>query len=327
VRLTLFCARRRAARTIGVQVAGDPPLTVAPVAATTRFSCTLRMARSVHGLACPTLVIRRTRVQSKKLIPSLALAALTLSGAAFAQAPAPAAAAPAPDYTLSANVGLVSDYRFRGIAQTSKKPALQGGLDFSHSSGFYAGTFLSNVKWVKDFNGASKGGYEWDLYGGFKKEVFDGFTLDAGLITYRYPGNNSGDAGTLGAGLFSRADTNEWYLGAGYKMFTLKYSRSMGDFLGNLNSSGSSYIDLSAAFDLGNGISLTPHIGHQKVKNISIANYTDYSLTLAKDFGNGLSASVAYVGSDAKRAFYTDFNGKYIGNDTVVVGVKYTYGF
>jgi uncharacterized protein (TIGR02001 family) len=326
VRPTLFRARRRTARTIRVRVAGDTPSTAAPARPTTRFSSTLRMARSVHGLACPTLVIRRNRVQSKKLTQTLALAALAFSGAAIAQAPAPAAA-PAPDYTLSANVGLVSDYRFRGIAQTSKKPALQGGLDFSHSSGFYAGTFLSNVKWVKDFNGATKGGYEWDLYGGFKKEVFDGLTLDIGLITYRYPGNNSGEAGTPGAGLFSKADTNEWYVGAGYQMFTLKYSRSMGDFLGNLNSSGSDYVDLSAAFDLGSGFSLTPHIGHQRVKNISVANYTDYALTLSKDFGNGLSASVAYVGSNAKRAFYTDFGGRYIGNDTVVVGVKYTHGF
>ena len=267
-------------------------------------------------------------MDSKKLAPTLALAALALSGAAIAQTAAPAApAAPEPDYTLAANVGAVTDYRFRGIAQTSKKPALQAGLDFAHKSGFYLGTFVSNVKWVKDFNGATKGGYELDLYGGFKKEVYEGITVDAGLITYRYPGNNSGSAGTPGAGAFSKADTNEWYLAGGYKMFTLKYSRSMGDFLGNLNSSGSSYLDLSAGFDLGNGISLTPHIGHQKVKNISIADYTDYSLTLAKDFGNGFSASAALVGSNAKKAFYTDFNGKFIGNNTLVVGVKYTYSF
>lgn len=267
-------------------------------------------------------------MHSKKLAPTLAATALALSGAAFAQTAAPAPApAPAPEYSLSANIGAVSDYRFRGIAQTSKKPAIQGGLDFSHASGFYAGTFLSNVKWVKDFNGATKGGYEWDLYGGFKKEVFEGLTLDIGLIRYGYPGNNSGDAGTPGFGLVGNADTNEWYVGAGYKMFTLKYNRSMGNLLGILNSSGSGYLDLSAGFDLGSGLTLTPHVGHQSVKNTSVASYTDYSLTLAKDFGNGFAASVAYVGSNAKRAFYTDFNGRFIGNDTVVVGVKYTYAF
>lgn len=261
-------------------------------------------------------------MHSKKLAPKLALAGLALSGAAFAQTKAPE-----PDYTLSANVGVVSDYRFRGIAQTSKKPAIQGGLDFSHKSGFYLGTWASNVKWVKDFNGATKGGYELDLYGGYKGSFNDDFSYDIGLITYRYPGNNSGDAGTPGAGLFSKADTNEWYVAGTYKMFTLKYNRTMGNLLGNLNSGGSGYIDLSAAFDLGNGFSVTPHVGHQTVKNISVASYTDYSLTVAKDFGNGFVASAAFVGSNAKKAFYTDYNGKFIGNDTVVIGVKYTYSF
>jgi uncharacterized protein (TIGR02001 family) len=261
-------------------------------------------------------------VHSKKLAPKLALAALALSGAAFAQTKPPE-----PDYTLAANVGVVSDYRFRGIAQTSKKPAIQGGIDFSHKSGFYLGAWASNVKWVKDFNGATKGSYELDLYGGYKGSINDDFSYDVGLITYRYPGNNSGDLGTPGGGFFSHADTNEWYVAGTYKMATLKYNRTMGNLLGNLNSGGSSYFDLSAGFDVGNGFTVTPHVGHQTVKNLSVASYTDYSLTATKDFGNGFAASVAYVGSNARKAFYTDFNGKFIGNDTIVVGVKYTYSF
>jgi uncharacterized protein (TIGR02001 family) len=248
------------------------------------------------------------------------LASLVLSGAAFAQTKAPE-----PDYTLSYNIGAVTDYRFRGIAQTSKKPAIQGGVDFAHKSGVYLGAWASNVRWVKDFNGATKGSYELDLYGGYKFEIMKDLGADVGLISYRYPGNNSGSAGTPGAGAFSKADTNEWYLGLTYMMVTAKYNHAMGNFLGNLNSSGSDYLDLSAAFDLGNGFSLTPHIGHQRVKNISVANYTDYALTLGKDFGQGLSASAALIGSDAKRAFYTDINGRFIGNSTVVLGVKYAF--
>ena len=64
------------------------------------------------------------------------LATLALSGAAFAQAQT---AAPEPDYSLSYNVGVVSDYRYRGISQTAKRPALQGGGDLAHKSGFYIG--------------------------------------------------------------------------------------------------------------------------------------------------------------------------------------------
>ncbi|RYF35849.1 MAG: hypothetical protein EOO21_03315 [Comamonadaceae bacterium] len=250
------------------------------------------------------------------------LSSLVLSGAAFAQTKAPE-----PDYTLSFNVGAVTDYRFRGIAQTSKKPAIQGGVDFAHKSGVYLGAWASNVRWVKDFNGATKGSYEVDLYGGYKFEIAKDLSGDVGFITYQYPGNNSGAAGTPGAGAFSKADTNELYLGLTYMMVTAKYNHAFGDFLGNLNSSGSDYLDLSAAFDLGNGFSLTPHIGHQRVKGVpgSIANYTDYALTLGKDFGTGLSATAAVVGSDAKRAFYTDTAGRYIGNSTVVLGVKYSF--
>src|SRR4051812_16633486 len=96
---------------------------------------------------------------------------IAVSSTALAQS-----ASPEPDYTLTFNVGAVSDYRVRGIAQTSFKPALQAGADFAHKSGFYAGTFASNVRWVKEFNGASKGAVEVDLYGGFRDAINSAFS-------------------------------------------------------------------------------------------------------------------------------------------------------
>ncbi len=233
---------------------------------------------------------------------------------------------PEPEYTLTFNAGAVSDYRVRGIAQTSYKPAIQGGADFAHKAGFYAGTFASNVKWVKEFNGATKGSWELDLYGGFRDGITSDLSYDVGVITYRYPGNNSGDAGTPGAGLFGKADTTEVYGSITYKIVTLKYNRSVSNFLGNLDSHGSQYLDLSAAFDLGHGFTLTPHVGHQWIPHQALpANYTDASLTLAKDFGNGFSATAAAMDTDAKRSFYTDSNGRFLGRGTVVLGVKYTF--
>src|ERR1043165_6505878 len=85
---------------------------------------------------------------------ALAVAAF-LPAAVLAQTPPPApapAAPPAPDYTLTANVGLFSEYIFRGISQTGGKPAVQGGFDWTHSSGFYFGTWASNISWLEDFN-------------------------------------------------------------------------------------------------------------------------------------------------------------------------------
>jgi len=94
---------------------------------------------------------------------SFLAAAMLVGTGAMAQAKAPE-----PDYTLSYNIGVVSDYRFRGLTQANYGGALQGGIDFAHKSGFYIGTWASNVSWVKQFNGATNGDWELDLYGGFK---------------------------------------------------------------------------------------------------------------------------------------------------------------
>jgi uncharacterized protein (TIGR02001 family) len=257
---------------------------------------------------------------------SFVAAASLLSVAAIAQT-----AAPAPNYTLSYNVGVVTDYRFRGITQTNYKPALQAGVDFAHKSGFYLGAWGSNVNWVKDFNGASKGDFEVDLYGGFKGEITKGLGFDVGVITYQYPGNDSGAVGTPGAApTTSNANTLEFYAALSYSVATLKYSRSYGDFLGFAGSGGSQYWDLSANFDLGNGFTLTPHIGRQTINNVagSVADYSDYALSLTKDLGNGLTVTGALVGTDANQAFYTNtFNGAsgFIGKNGAYLGVKYSF--
>ena len=259
-----------------------------------------------------------------KIAASLAIVA---TSASFAQTKAPE-----PDYTLSYNVGVVSDYRFRGISQTSGDPTVQLGVDFAHKSGFYLGAFGSPVKWVKDFNGASKGGYEVDLYGGFKGNVTKDVGFDLGLITYIYPGNNSGGAGTLGAGAYSNANTTEIYGALTYNVVTFKYSRSTGNYLGFLESSGSQYFDLSANFDVGSGFTVTPHVGVQRIPKQGVGgnqgNYTDYSLTLAKDFGGGLSATAALIATNTKKGpgtFYRDLVNNDLGKSTIAVGLKYSF--
>jgi uncharacterized protein (TIGR02001 family) len=85
---------------------------------------------------------------------------------------------------LAYNVGLVSDYRYRGISQTRDKFALQGGLDFT-AGGFYLGLWASQIKWIKDFGGDA--GLEVDLYGGYKGEIVKDVAYDVGVLTYQYP--------------------------------------------------------------------------------------------------------------------------------------------
>src|SRR5256885_17045496 len=97
----------------------------------------------------------------RKSILSLAVAAAVLvPGLAAAQATAPS--------PLTGNATLISDYRFRGISQTYQKPAFQGGFDYAHASGLYAGNWNSNVSQGAGFPG---GNIEMDFYGGFKRGV------------------------------------------------------------------------------------------------------------------------------------------------------------
>jgi uncharacterized protein (TIGR02001 family) len=258
------------------------------------------------------------------------VSALAASGALMAQTKAPE-----PDYTLSFNIGAVSDYRYRGISQTRLKPALQGGADFAHKSGFYVGTWASTIKWIEDNRVVPPetdidGPVELDLYGGYKGS-FGAFGYDVGVLRYQYVGNNLQDTG--GGGIYKNANTTEVYVAGTFGPATLKYSHALTNLFGNFNfaddkdTKGSNYVDLSATFDTGFwGLTVTPHVGHQHVENLHVASYTDWSITVAKDFGNGFSASLAGVGTDADKGYYANpRNGKFMGKSGLVAGVKYAF--
>ena len=97
------------------------------------------------------------------------------------------------DHSVSYNVGLFSEYIFRGYTQTHNDPALQGGVDYEHSSGIYLGLWASNISWISDA-GASNSGHsaEIDVYGGYAGEFGDtGITYDLGFLQYFYLEKNT----------------------------------------------------------------------------------------------------------------------------------------
>lgn len=242
------------------------------------------------------------------LRPAVVLIALAAT-AATAQT-----STPKPDYTLGFNAGVVSDYRFRGLTQSRFDPALQGGVDFVHSSGFYAGAWASSIKWIKDAGGNA--GTELDFYAGYKGSVGD-LGFDLGVVGYQYPSHR----------LAVSPNTTEVYAALSYGPVTVKYSHATTNTYGIANSDGSGYLDLSASFDLGGGFSLVPHVGHQRISGAGngVFSYTDYAITLNHDFGNGLAATLAAVGSDAKRTSYFTPSGKAAGRDGLYLGLKYSF--
>ncbi len=253
-----------------------------------------------------------------KIAHKMVLAALAVSGSAFAQT---TAAAPEPDYTLSYNLGVVSDYRYRGISQTARKPALQGGVDFAHKSGFYVGTWASTIRWIKDSAPGLKGSLEVDVYGGYKGSITDTFSFDVGGLQYFYPRNNLENL------TGEDANTFELYGALTAGPATVKYSHSLTHLFGAPNSKGSGYLDLSATFDLGSGYSVVPHVGWQRIRNFG--TYMDYSVSVAKDF-SGFVVSAGVVGTNWKSHFgfpYTlpGSGTRDLGKAGLVVGVKKTF--
>lgn len=229
---------------------------------------------------------------------------------------------------LAFNVGAFSDYRYRGISQTRFKPAVQGGLDYT-AGGLYLGAWVSTIKWVKDAYGDAK--VEVDLYGGYKGDIVkDSLTYDVGLLQYAYPSAKT----TAWNASYKDPNTTEVYGALTYGPATLKVSYALTNLFGNYdfgarkNSKGSTYVDLSASFDVGGGVMLAPHVGYQKVVNIANASYTDYSLTASKDF-DGIVPSIAIVGTNANKSFYVPGgaanSSKFLGKSGVVVGIKYNF--
>jgi uncharacterized protein (TIGR02001 family) len=256
----------------------------------------------------------------RKRIVSLAFAAAaSVSGLAAAQTPAPT---PSP---LTGNLTLASEYRFRGIDQTYGKPAIQGGFDYTHSSGIYLGNWNSNVNQGAGYPG---GNIEMDFYGGFKK-AFGDFGTDIGFIYYAYPGTDP------------KVDNKEIYVGATWKFLAAKLFYAIDDYFSvkganNESTKGTTYLDLAANWDLGNGWGVNAHYGHTNFKHVSQGSYSDYKLGGTKELA-GWTLGAALVGTNAKGncssgEFYCFSNGnpaalktRDAGRTTVVLSVGKTF--
>lgn len=189
--------------------------------------------------------------------------------------------------SISYNLGIASDYRYRGISQTETDPALQGGADYSASNGFYVGTWASTISWLKDEDGDDTSKVEIDVYAGKKGEFAEGFTYDFGVLTYIYPSHDQEVS----------PNTTEVYGSLGFGPAYIKYSHAVTDLFGFDDSDGSGYLDIGVNYEFVPTWTLNAHVGHQDVKNYDDASYTDYLLGVTKDF-DVVIGSLAVVSTD-----------------------------
>ncbi len=242
------------------------------------------------------------------------LAAVPLMLASLAASPAFAQEETDPPaaVTVSGNVAVVSDYRFRGLSLTAGDPAVQGGVTVNHESGFYVGTWASNLDDTPVY-----GNFEIDLFAGWTKEVSPGLTFDGGLTYYAYPDGKVGKANVWEpyASISSTLGPVSAKVGAAYAWKQ--------DSLGNDD-------NLYVFTDLGAGIpdtpiSLSAHLGYTdgalspKVLTASgTGGGFDYSVGATYAITEQFTAGISYIGVDGDSI--DDFT-----DDAVVGTVKFTF--
>lgn len=216
----------------------------------------------------------------------------------------------APVHAVSYNAAVTTDYRYRGISQSRKRPAVQAGADYVHNpTGLYVGTWASTIKWIDDAGGDSS--LEIDVYGGKRGDIGEGFTYDVGGLYYYYPSN----------GLSPSANTFELYGAIGYGPVSLKYSQSTTNLFGFANSKESGYIDLSMNQEIKDGYILNLHLGRQSVRDNPSASYNDWKVGVTKDYGV-VTVSLAAIKASTDAYFA---KGKNLAKTGAVLTVSKTF--
>ncbi len=202
---------------------------------------------------------------------------------------------------LTANISVTNDYLFRGLTQTADQAAVQGGIDYANASGFYVGTWISNVAaqgtapGATDVGGAgggetfygANGNYEQDLYAGY---AFDAgpLALDVGYIKYMYPVDSS-----------FKGDYDEVYVNAGWMMLSANISYTVSKEDKSVTDKNDRYYSLGAEFDVKDGLMLGLLVGKYDFDGGTASDYTHYLVSLSKnDF------TFAYEKNNAKAASY-----------------------
>ncbi|NMH66843.1 TorF family putative porin [Shewanella salipaludis] len=195
---------------------------------------------------------------------------------------------------VSGNIGVTSNYLWRGTSQTQDAVAVQGGLDYSHDSGLYVGSWVSSVDFGDDTS------YELDLYGGYAGSLGEDIGYDLGYLYYAYPDANG------------NIDLHELYGSLSWKWFEIGYSHLIdaGDDVAAepLDKKDLSYLHATVTVPLSDSLSLAAHYGYSSGDVVESwfgeDNYADYSLTLSAETQMGTVsfklADTDLAGDDAK---------------------------
>ena len=219
----------------------------------------------------------------KKLINHIAGGVVLAGVAATAQA------------EISGNVALTTDYVFRGISQTGEDPAVQGGFDYAHDSGFYLGTWASSLEFGEDSSVVDPASMELDVYAGYSGNFTDALSYDVSVVHYMYPGASSSlnyDFTEVGAALGYDFGVAAITVGVAYSP----------DYFASSDTATYYYADL--AVPLPSDFSVNFHVGQQNIDDnaaFGTPDYADYKVGVSKDIA-GFGLALDWVDTDLSQS-------------------------
>jgi len=230
---------------------------------------------------------------TKSLVAASVLAATVASGAAMAE--------------VSMNIGVTSNYIWRGVTQTNDEAAVSGGIDYSHDSGFYLGAWASSLGNGDSSQGASGGSAptstEFDYYGGFSGSVGE-FGYDISVAQITYPQLKNWDFTEVG-------------LSGSYSYFTVGVNSTVASDVDDTKTGAEQYIEgdnyyyASVSVPLQDDYSVGATYGSYKFEDDGVANtdldYTHYQLSVTKSAGDFGDVTLAYDKNDMDDNSATDY--------------------
>jgi uncharacterized protein (TIGR02001 family) len=198
----------------------------------------------------------------------------TLLALALASSTLVATNAAADEWT--ANASATSNYIWRGLTQTTNEAAVQGGIDYAHESGFYAGTWASNVQYGAD----DVYSYEHDMYLGYAGESESGVSYDVGYLYYNYDKEANFD--------FAEVYASVGYEGFSATLYLLAHTEADEAEGQDFGFAEASYVSLDYAIGLESGTEIGLHVGHHtgdfaEAFNGLTESYNDWGITVSKD--------------------------------------------
>lgn len=220
---------------------------------------------------------------------------------------------------LSGNIGVVSKYIFRGIGNENSGAAVQGGLDYAHGNGFYAGWWASSLDYTYDKDAGedyTTNAVENNFYAGFSGEAA-GFSYGVGVLQYYFLSVDD-------------SDLTELQLSIGYGPFTLQADYLLND--GWWGNSGDIYWSASYETALPYDFTFGAVLGYSTYDDDDAgndkrgwnattkdSNFRHLDLTLSRPIGDtGAAMSISYIiaGKDREDTEY---------DDTMVLGISYAF--